>query len=396
MVSRFKQNSARLGEQTRKVLAILGPHVARAFTWNLQSVALRPGEAEKLAASGITDAVMQRYYAWRRSLLWCVIGPLALTALLNTIDSFSLEGFTPFGHVLWWLRNASLWAMPVMAVLALMVWATPKCRRWLFLGWLIGFAVPIFIALMPADAVIGIEVPSAAALREQGATPEAAQQAVMAAQLQAGGLAAVIYTLLLLPLLLSLLPAAVRAALRVKTLCPGSILTGWTLVGAAVLNFAMWLVPLVFINALSGATLLTVALTAFLAGPLWWVWNSRQVTALTGAAQIPALGRIQSFSVATSLLGIAILIQYGFTHDLFGRRVLGFTDAALLRPWTGDIYRFVFEYIARSLLITAVFADFITRINLRAHADQTAFAQSPAQAEHEAMMKTLQSDLGKA
>lgn len=376
---------ARAGVVMREAGSNAGQHIARAFQWNLQAVALTREEESRLAAAGITDALLQRYFAWRKSLLMSVLGPLALTALLQTIDLLAdppSDGtLTDLGQLIKWLGLAAMWSMPVAAVLAFVDWDRPaRSRRFLLLGWGVGFGVPFVVALIPISWIGNI------------GQLTAAQRSAVGAQVAAA------YVAGLLPLVMSILPGVVRACVRVKTLSPGSIVPGWMLLVAAPLSVLVWLVPVVAINALTSGILLVLALGLFVGAPLWYVWRSDLLTRPTTAAGISRIGPVQMAAAATALAGVALLVVYMFTHELMGNRILGFGPppsegqaGTLLRPWSLDLYKFVAEYLARSLFMTALFADVLIGACLRVRRDSVDFARSAQFREHEAAMEALES-----
>lgn len=355
------------------MLGVAGYHVPRAFQWNLHSVPLEASEEQTLKQAGITDGVLQRYFAWRRSLLAVVLGPLTLSAVLGTIDTISgFQGMSGFGVIVSILHALSLWAMPVAAFLAFRAWANPRRSRWyVLLGWSIGFCVPFVISLAPIEWSLG-----------GGLTAE--QMAGI------GAAAGIGYAFMLMPLVMSVMPGMVRAGVRVKTLIPGAILPGWFLLGAVPMTLLVWLVPLSTLNAMTGGLLMVVAMVLFVGAPLWYVRHSHLFTRPCTAAEIARIGPVQKVVGLTALAGIAVLLVYMLTHTLGGKTILGFTESgAVLRPWSLDLHKFIFDYLARSLFMTAVFADVIIRACTRAHKEVLAFHNSPASREHDHAMESL-------
>ena len=74
-------------------------HLKRAFGWNLGKIAISQVESSAFNSAGIIDPTIQRYAAWRRSLLLVAIVPTALAFILAVIDTFEsgFGGLTRFG-----------------------------------------------------------------------------------------------------------------------------------------------------------------------------------------------------------------------------------------------------------------------------------------------------------
>lgn len=377
-----KQITGKAAQIANIVMKDGGYHLRRMFQWNLQEVPLTPEEGPELASAGITDATLQRYYAWRRSLLACVLGPLVLSAILSTIDrAQAFSGLLPLGILINIVQILALWAMPGAALLGFLSWTKPRASfRWVLLGWIVGFCAPFLLAIFPPEWLFDL----------RGANAELAAAGVGGGA--GGGVGALLGLALainLLPVIMSVAPAIVRACVRVKTLSPGSIVPGWFLMAAAPLCVILWLVPLTALNALAGSLVLVAAVALFVAAPMWYVYNADVLTRPASAGEVARIGPVQKIAATTALAGVALLLVYMLTHSVMGRRVLGFSGEALMRPWSLDLWKFTFEYIARSMFLTAVFADVLLRVSLRVHTQLGAFKNDASSAEHEKAMESL-------
>src|SRR5688572_26705948 len=70
-------------------------HVKRAFGWNLGSVVPSDRERGALEAAGVKNPAVQRYAAWRRSLLLVALVPTLFVALLGLLAAWE-DGFDEY------------------------------------------------------------------------------------------------------------------------------------------------------------------------------------------------------------------------------------------------------------------------------------------------------------
>src|SRR5208337_749555 len=103
-------------------------HFRRAFSWNLQTAPITAREKTALQKNGQTNEALQRYAAWRRSILLVVTIPTLFSAVLSTISSVSQggAGLSRLGQVLTITSTLILYAMPVAALAAASSWTRLK------------------------------------------------------------------------------------------------------------------------------------------------------------------------------------------------------------------------------------------------------------------------------
>lgn len=357
-------------------------HVRRAFLWNIQRIPMSADEPPALAAGRIADPALQRYYAWRRSLLVFVTATLAVTAALATWSHFKTDhsALNGTGKLIAWLRLAAHWAMPAAAFMALKCWTDPvRSYRLLLQGWAIGFFIPIAAALVPLEQMVNAP--------EGGWAGQAGEQ-MRAMRI---GLGLVMFATLL-PLVLSLLPALVRASVRVKSLLPGSVIPGWFLMGAAALNVLIWLTVLVAINSLASNALLIAGVVLFVLAPMAFVRKGNLfIRPLAPGAEIDPIGPVQKQAVTMILCGVGCLVLFLFTEKIQGRAIVGTSDEnSLIRLWDKELLKFVFEYLGRSLFMTALFAELLIRIDMINHAAQRHFRDDPAAKDYDAAIGSFE------
>ncbi len=160
----------------------------------------------------VRSILAQNYAAWRRAMLWFAGIGLAISAISAVIGYFknSQDGQVP-GILLFinWSIILFRVAGPALVFLAALSWVqVRKSRHLAWLGWLIQFIGPLAILLIPVRHFIGREY-------GEGFDIGSAIGASLAA------------LLLAIPLILSLFPGIIRAALTVRTLIPESPLPGW-------------------------------------------------------------------------------------------------------------------------------------------------------------------------
>jgi hypothetical protein len=199
----------------------------RAVSSDLDTMKVSDAEKAELSKAGITGETAQRYLAWRRSMLWVALVPLAFSGIALVIDSaiYSLAGdaLKGVGILLEVLRVLTLLGLPALAALAALTWNKPQLSTLLAtLGLLVCFGLPIVIQLLPPGWWLA-----------GGSGPFAPLLGLFARH----GLGEPWPMLLgILVSLMSIPPGLLRASLRVRTLLPEAAVTGLPVVGFAVLS----------------------------------------------------------------------------------------------------------------------------------------------------------------
>jgi hypothetical protein len=119
---------------------------------NLRSIEVTPREKARLDKAGLSEDTLQWFAVWRRSVLFAVIGPTLLSAVLATADTATqgMTGLSPLGKFLTAVSTLILYALPFSAVAALFDWTHLKrSHRWLLWGWTLAFLPPFALALLP-------------------------------------------------------------------------------------------------------------------------------------------------------------------------------------------------------------------------------------------------------
>ena len=345
------------------------------------------------------DLALGRHLAWRRSLLVLVIAFTALTAAIDTATrlaggpqfSFNFvlrlgptEGpveqtwFGDLADLLWLL---SFYAMPVAALLALLLWARPRASRSILLaGWCASFLVPVAIALTPWSWWT-VEPP-----------PPTTQAARLARQYEriVEGLAwSNYYVFVLSPAVLALVPGLLRACVRIKRLLPESILPGWFLVAAAPFNSLLVLVTVVALAQVAPSPLLVAGMLLWLAAPLAYLTRARTFTRpLRSPEDLHGLVRVQLVAWALILAAAGCLIAYAASWQSFGLRLVGLeARTSLVRPW--ELARYFLDFLGRLLFVTVLGADLLLRATLSAWRHQREFLQADRAKVYNRLMEKL-------
>jgi hypothetical protein len=313
---------------------------------------------------------------------------------------------------LFWLTTAA--ALPVAALVGAVRWTRPGAGATpLLLAWAAAFLLPFAYALLPVgllyhvQPVVPVTVvkPPAADEHDKDAghapaiavdDPELAETVLAVEEAAVEFVLAAGTYLMLLPAVLSLIPGALNGCLRVKALLPAAQLPGWLLVVTAPAFLLFWLVILALANHVAHSPLLA-------AGVLLWAGSPVLYSALGGAFVRPQLtdadaaniGRVKRLVGLTALTGVGLIVAFVLTAEVGGLRVVGFDREAAVATKLEELadddetgmedvrtalaeaksmvyafdlssYRLAVDFLAKLLVVTAVFADLVLRATLAA------------------------------
>ena len=422
-------------------------HVTRAFAWNLGKITPSPAESEALVAAGVTNPTAQRYAAWRRSLLGVALVATAFAFALAAIDLVKggLGEFTKLGVGLELAWLAASAALPVACLMGVLSWTRPgRGAGLLAAAWAAAFALPFVYALLPVSAIyhVGATPPpvpakvvtvakavkeampadaddggddseaggvTVAALLDPAALEklEAMQELAVEFVMSGGGY------LLLLPAVLSLIPGAVNGCLRVKALLPAAQLPGWLLVCAAPAFLLFWAVILVVVNHAARSPLLVFGVLLWAGAPIWYSLRGRVfVQSQFGAAEAAKIGGVKRLVLLTTLLGVGLLLGFVLTAKVAGLKVVGFERAravttkieelgeddevsvedvqvalaeskSFVYAFDLSVWRAAIDFLAKLLVVTAVFADLVLRATVAAWRNDRALRASAGAADYD-------------
>ena len=409
----------------------LPKHILRALGWNLNKVVPSTAEVTALNSAGVTDATVQRYAAWRRSLLLVALLPTSLSFALSILDlcQTGIAEHTKLGvglEIAWIVASGVL---AVACLLGIRFWKKPgRMALVLPLAWIATFLLPFVYALLPVGMlyhVHEIKAPTVTvnAKEKKPAVPDededdeddagmtaVAEDPAKLEKMQAMNEMAVEFVLsgsgylLLLPAVLSLIPGVVNGCLRIKSLMPAAQLPGWLLVCIAPAFLLFWVVILVMVNHAARSPLLVFGVILWAGAPLWYSFRGKvlvqsQITE-TEAARI---GGTKRLVLITTLVGVGLLAAFALTSKIAGLKVVGFDKAHAvstkieelsndddevsledvqhaLAESTSFIYaldlsswRFVVDFLAKLLVVTAIFSDLVLRATVSAWRNDRAF-----------------------
>lgn len=357
-----------------EIFALAKEFLARATAANPAAINPNVDEEKRLTKSGY-DSTTSRFAAWRRAVLWVAVVPTAFAALFGLIGIIDMErdqkdSLSGFGIFLFYLQAFALFVLPVAATLGALAYdRLGKSARLVLVGGIISLAVPIGIAFVPAEWFLDLKIDSSQTV----GSAEAARAA-------GGVLLGINFYLVLTPMILSLLPSVSRGCLRIKCFLPESLVPGWGLVASVPLFVLLTMATFVVVYHVAGNLLLIVGLILWVGSPLLYLTKFRMLTRpVTDNQELAQLRKTQNMVLCSIGLGILLLIIYLFTAKVGGMTIMGSSQSSsLVRPWSLSLHAKWIEYIGRSLFLTVLFADLLTRMSVMVWREQRAFAGSAA------------------
>jgi hypothetical protein len=283
----------------RPIADLVRVSLDRAFRKRLDPALVLPGERQALTTANppILDAGVQAFLAWRRSVLLIVACALVPLVILRAIDVFATAG-TP-------AAVRGLDAVPVAAeagFAGLCFWLLGhwtdwrRQRRLLLGGFLLAFAAPFVVYLIPIRSLIG---------------GEAGQAAGLLFSIQA--------LLVVAPRALAAMPGVIRGAIVAKWMRPQLAAPGWLMVLAAPLSLLIAGVVLLVPYQISGsgffvATLLALAASAYATWRAAWPLTRPQ--AAEEVSLVVAQGKNTQLGALIGAAGFALLALAELTGQL--------------------------------------------------------------------------------
>ncbi len=362
-----------LPAQTPEWITLSQLFIRRAFNPNPSTATPTAEEEKKLATAGIMDATARQIAVWRRAILFVAAVPCGFAAFFGLINLLAMDEnarapYSAFGMLLLYLQTFAVFALPVTAVFAALAFDRfATSTKWVQLGGVVSFAVPLAIAFVPTDWLLDI--------------PTNRNETVASAEMNRGFLGIVMgimFYIALMPAVLSLLPAVARACVRTKLALPESLVPGWGLVTSVPLCVLLTLATFVVLYHAASNALLIVGLLLWIGSPLLYLTKfelfTRPVSNPADRAIILRTSLTVFFMIAG---GMVLLVIYMFTAKFMGQTILGFDEKSLVRPWTLRLHTIWIEYVGRSLFLTVFFSDLLLRISLSVWREERAFANSP-------------------
>jgi hypothetical protein len=372
------------GGPRNEMLDLAKLFLQRTVAANPATIAPTPEEQTRLTQAGY-DETARRYLVWRRAVLWVAVVPTAFAAFFRLITLLDMEKeekalLSPFGTLLLFLQAFSLCALPIAAAFgALSYDRLAKSARTVLIGGLISLGVPLLIAFLPASWFFDMKTTSETTVGE-----------VEGQRMLFGIFLGVQFYLLLMPMVLSLLPAISRGCVRIKGFLPESLVPGWGLVASVPVFVLLTLATFIVVYHVASNILLLIGLLLWIGAPLIYLTNFRLLTRpVIDSKDLAALAKTQIYVLATLGMAILLIVIYMFSAKFGGKTLLGTSKDAVWRIWSLDIQKTWIEYVGRSLFLTVMFADLLVRIAVLVWREERAFVGSAAAANYDHTMSAL-------
>ncbi len=383
-------------------------HVNRTRAWDLQAIRVQPKERARLELRGVVDESVQRYAVWRRSLLFIATIPTLISAMLSTQNMIGagFDELTVFGVVDTIAENLVRYVIPITAFLVALNWTR---MRWsahlLLLSWALTFLTPFLSAALPV------------AWWMQGNPTE---QKFSFQVFFISWFAGLAFFVTMLPAVLSLLPALLRASLRIKTLLPASLIPGWLLVSVAPFHMLFWLVALLSLNYFTGNLLLLLGVLCWFVRTMIFVFRGHVfIRSLTTAEDYCRMRNIKRMVNVCVALAFVFLLLYLMTTKILGHTLVGVVPdncfltyvykaedpdqdlekafektTALFCIFDSYLLQFIVDWFGRTLFATVVFSDLLLRVTLSVWRREQQFHESAAAVAYGRSMDGVDQFLG--
>ena len=363
-----------------EVFALAKVFLSRTMAANPTNITPTPAEEDCLTRAGILDPTARRYAIWRRAVLWVAVVPTAFAGLFELINAIgtNTDAFNGLGALLVYLEALALAAIPVTAALAANAYDRPAASaKWLLIGALVAVGFPIFMTFIPVMAL----------LDTKAATAEEVAMMRPVVGLSVG----IAFYIMLMPMVLSLLPAVSRACMRVKMFLPQSLVPGWGLVASVPLCVLLTLATVVLLYQFVGNILLILGLALWIGSPLLYLTKFSLLTRpVANSRELDSLAKTQFTVLMMVIGGVVLLIMYLFTAKLGKATIMGFDKYdSLIQPWDLRLHKWWIEFVGRSLFMTVLFADLLVRISLSVWREERAFAGTPGAADFDKSMSGM-------
>lgn len=312
----------------------------RAFRLRIEPREVLPAERASLEAATppITDANLQAFLAWRRSVLFLVAVALVPLTIFGLTDALA-------GKMDLTLRLVRLAPAVAEGLFCWICWT--QLKRWshwrtqrgkLFWGWLLFMATPFIVFLFPyrnavIDAATNINLLNPKAAYERGLQPFFV---AMLAMLQ------------LAPKAISMMPGLIRSSLVIKLLFPGSTAPGWLIVMCAPLYALLAYVILVIPYQFTGSVWFIIGVLGVVVGQAILARAGFALAKpLEEAEAFQHIRRVRIYYVAVMVTSaVLIIIALGSLVSLLHIRV-------------SDVITAVLKFETNVLILTMIGADLV-------------------------------------
>jgi hypothetical protein len=330
------------------------------------------------------------YALWRQAALWIassfagLAGTLQLIRLIQNVEA--RKGLTDVGVILQFLIPLTTLLMASTAVAAAHLFHN---LRWSFryVAWGGGLAlgIPLGLVFTPADWFI--DIPN---------TPEMTVGALRAQRTLLNLWFGLQFYMMIMPLILSLLPALTRGCWRIKMFYPASTVPGWGMIASIPLFVLLTWATLVLIYHTIGNALLLVSLILWIGAPLMYLTRYHLlVRPLLHREEMDQLIGVQRVVLLLTVIGLILLIIYLFTAKVADKRLVGFDkETSLVQVWNIQIHAFWMEYVGRLLFFSVLFADVVLLVQYHYWYQEQLFRKRPEARDFDLQMQALAPTMG--
>lgn len=285
-------------------------------------------------------------------------------AVKEALDALGPGNVTTLSNLNVLMMLAQIAAVALLGVAA-WKWHEPlSSRRWLLGAWAASFLFPFLIMLLPITGMMNFShIPSETVRDTLTST--------------LGTLLGIAWFVILLPKVIALFPAVIRASMVLKNLLPESAAPCWTAIAVAPFYSLFLLLVVIFVNQTNPSIFIVLAAFSFLGASC--VTFARAGSFLQPHTPDEArriLPRIRRDALILNGLGFVLLLPFYFSQDMFGFGAVLETGISLL---------------AHLALNTIVAADILLPVLATAHRRNQRFVGT----EHEHELRERYAAIGR-
>lgn len=314
-------------------------HLNRVRMWRLRQGQVSVYEEKKLVEQHNINPLMQKYMGWRRSLLMISLPSILFSAVFDIIEFVQVvdfSGFSGLGILAYITPPFTTTGFFIAMCFSTIFWNRFKLSANICTySWLFSLIAPIWPALLPIEMLF-----------EDEALESITQEDLYLIKVTVG----VWYSLLIIPLVVTIPSGMVRGSVRIRGLLPESSLAGWFIVLVTPMIPVMTFVAFILVAQIAGDVKLVVGVAFLLVSPLLFIIRRKLYTEAITEEQDRSLDWNQRTMGLLSLIGILLIGVWVVQSGYF--------------PSFASAGKFVCEFIGRSLTSTLVFADAVYRMSV--------------------------------
>ena len=323
-------------------------HLNRIRMWRLREATVTEKEAEGFLEAKVSNHLMQKYMAWRRSLLMFSLPSIFISSVFDLVVLAKVEGweyYSPLGKLSLLMDFISPAVFFVALCFSTYHWRNVvKSTNICAYGWLFSLLAPIWPALFPVKFLANDEWFQV--MQEVRSNDPENGDPVWGVKFVLG----VGYSLKILPLVLTIPVGALKGSLRVRGLLPECSLAGWFIVVIAPITPLMIFASVVFMLQMFGDETLLTGVVLLMISPMLYVFRRRLYTEALTEEQDRSLDWNQRIMTILSITGVVMIGVWAYDADFL--------------PEVTDVFRFLFQWVGRALTTTLFFVDTVFRMTI--------------------------------